>query len=333
MIPFKFNPLGTSLKIPSYISSFKIRGNSLRSMQITPKSTCTVDFGDGTSQTYTAGRSRNVTHSYTASGDYIIQIIGNHSNYHASQNIIEIIELSQSITDCSRMFYNCSELTNIPNSFIIGNNVTICAEMFSGCSSLSSIPADFTFGNAVTDCSYMFDGCTNLTTIEEGFALGSSVTDCSYMFRNTSLNNVPQSLTIPNSVTNCSSMFYRCTNLTTIEEGFALGSSVENCREMFTICSSLITIPSTLIIPATVTNCSIMFSQCIALISDISNIWPDFISSSRISISYMFDNCKKIVGTIPADKLWNSGKTFNATDCFRDCTLLTNYNDIPTVWK
>ena len=47
----------------------------------------------------------------------------------------------------------------------------------------------------------------------------------------------------------------------------------------------------------------------------------------------MFYNCSKIVGTVPADKLWNSGKTFNASGCFSGCILLTNYSEIPSGWK
>ena len=39
------------------ISSFKIQGNSLSSMYITPVEDCVVDFGDGTTQTYTGNNS------------------------------------------------------------------------------------------------------------------------------------------------------------------------------------------------------------------------------------------------------------------------------------
>ena len=47
----------------------------------------------------------------------------------------------------------------------------------------------------------------------------------------------------------------------------------------------------------------------------------------------MFYNCSKVVGAVPADKLWNSGKTFNSSGCFAGCTLLTNYDEIPAGWK
>ena len=176
-------------------------------MYITPVEDCIVDFGDGTRQTYAGNNTlTSVTHSYSESNIYTIKIIGNHSNFRASQNITEIIQISNSIINCSRMFSGCSSLTAIPSS-----------------------------------------------------------------------------LTIPNSVTDCSGMFSNSSNL----------------------------------------------------ISDISNIWPSTWNyTGRINISQMFYGCSKVVGTVPADKLWNSGKTFdNSIGCFYGCTSLTNYDEIPAGWK
>ena len=86
MIPYKFNQLGVSNKKSNNISSFKIQGNSLTSMYITPVEDCVVDFGDGTKQTFTGNnRSTQVTHSYSESNIYTIKIIGNHSTFRASQ--------------------------------------------------------------------------------------------------------------------------------------------------------------------------------------------------------------------------------------------------------
>ena len=155
----------------------------------------------------------------------------------------------------------------------------------------------------------MFSGCYNLTAI-------------------------PSTLTIPDSVANCSRMFNGCSNLTTIPETLIIPNSVTDCSYMFSGCRSLTTIPETLIIPNSVTNCSYMFYSCRSLTSDISNIWPSTWNyTGTINISYMFNSCPKIVGTIPADKLWNSGKTFNSRGCFTGCTSLTNYDEIPAEWK
>ena len=103
---------------------------------------------------------------------------------------------------------------------------------------------------------------------------------------------------------------------------------------MFQNCSSLTAIPSTLIIPDSVKDCAGMFRNCSSLTSDISNIWPSTWNyTGTINISYMFYFCSKIVGTVPADKLWNSGKTFNSSRCFYNCPSLSNYDEIPAVWK
>ena len=240
------------------ISSFKINGNTLNFMFITPVEDCVVDFGDGTKQTFTGNNSSTrVTHSYSESNIYTIKIIGNHSSFRASTNIIELIQFSNTITNCSQMFYSCKSLTTIPETLILGNSVT--------------------------DCSSMFYYCSNLTTIPETFTIPNSVTDCSLMFRS---------------------------------------------------CSSLTEIPSTLRIPDSVTDCSGMFTNCSSLISNISNIWPSTWNyTGTIDLSSMFAGCSKVVGTVPADKLWNSGKTFDSNYCFNGCTSLTNYSEIPAGWK
>ena len=310
MIPYAFNPFGILDKTSQNISSFKIQGNSLTSMYITPVEDCVVDFGDGTKQTYTGNnKSTNVNHYYSESNIYTIKIIGNHSNFRASTNIIEIIQISNSITNCSNMFYNCRSLTTIPETLIIPNSVTDCSYMFYGCSKITEIPETLTIPDSVTNCSSMFENCSSLTAIPETFTLGNSVTNCSQMFIYCqSLTEIPSTLIIPNSVTDCSSMFSEC--------------------------RSLITIPSTFTIPNSVTNCPSMFNKCSSLTSDISNIWPStWNSTGTINLNYMFYNCSKIVGTVPADKLWNSGKTFNSYCCFTDCPSLSNYDEIPAGWK
>ena len=129
-------------------------------------------------------------------------------------------------------------------------------------------------------------------------------------------------------------MFFVCSSLTKIPSTFTLGNSDTNCADMFYSCSKITAIPETLTIPNSVTDCAQMFSSCSSLISDISNIWPSTWNyAGTITISYMFYNCSKVVGTVPADKLWNSGKTFNSTRCFTSCTSLTNYAEIPFAWK
>lgn len=167
MIPYKFNQLGVSNNKSNNISSFKIQGNSLTSMYITPVEDCVVDFGDGTKQTYTGNNLLTpVTHSYSESNIYTIKITGNHSNFYASKNIIEIIQISNSVTDCSSMFQDCSSLTTIPSSLTIPDSVTNCSSMFSNCTSLTSDisniwPSTWNYTRTI-NLSSMFNSCSKI---------------------------------------------------------------------------------------------------------------------------------------------------------------------------
>ena len=303
MIPTKANPFGYK---KFNISSFKVFGSSLTNFKLTTKRECVVDFGDGTIQNF-SGTDENITHNYSSEAEYIITITGNHSTFQAPSETIKAIQLSNTITNCGQMFYGCSSLTTISETFTIPNSVTMCWRMFYGCSSLTTIPSTLTIPN--------------------------SVIDCSSMFFDTRLTEIPSTFTIPNSVTYCSSMFRDCSSLTEIPSTLTIGNSVINCTGMFYGCSSLTTIPSTFTIPNSVTDCSYMFYRCSSLISDISNILSDEFTATSIKLNYMFYRCSKITGTAPADKLWNSNKTFESVKCFYNCTSLTNYDEIPATWK
>ena len=345
-IPCKTNPMGKTKEYFSLIVKPGVLGdmtygftpywNSGRYCRV-------LDWGDGTSEDAVTNGAV-LTHTYSVAGTYEIKIVADcykiifgkntaYSKliYKMNGNVFKLGNLTSTVY----MFENCSSLTEIPETLTIPNSVTDCSNMFENCSSLTAIPETLTIPNSVTDCSYMFYYCSSLTAIPSTFTLGNSVIDCMFMFSScTSLITIPETLTIPNSVTDCRYMFSSCSSLTTIPSTFTLGNSVIGCMFMFNDCTSLITIPETLTIPNSVTDCSHMFENCSSLTSDISNIWPStWNSTGRIDVSYMFYNCPKVVGTVPADKLWNSRKTFNSYCCFRNCTSLDNYDEIPAGWK
>lgn len=186
----------------------------------------------------------------------------------------------------------------------------------------------------------MFRNCTKLSEISENFIIPNSVTNCSYMFSGcSSLTSIPKHLSIPNSVTNCSNMFGGCSNLIEVEAGFTLGNSLIDCSYMFSNCQNLTTIPPSMKLPNCIQTCQSMFNYDFSqLSSDISYIWPDeFEYTGTINLQFMFGAVLAshipVTGIIPADKLWNSSKTFNSSFCFAACTSLTNYDEIPADWK
>ena len=170
----------------------------------------TIDWGDGTIETFTTASTDVNTHTYTDGYDY---------------HLITISGLTVIDDD---VFRNCIGLTSVT----IGNGVTsIGVQVFKGCNSLTSV----TIGNGVTsiggvifaDCSGLtsimipdsvtkigsgaFSGCSGLTSI----MIPDSVTKIdSYLFKNC---NSLTSIVIPDSVTLIDdSAFLGCYKLTSI---------------------------------------------------------------------------------------------------------------------
>ena len=139
--------------------------------------------------------------------------------------------------------------------------------------------------------------------------------------------------------------FYFYTNINRDENATSLTLSVKsNGRAKVyasdvSNCPNLTTIPSSMKLPNCIQTCQSMFNYDFSqLSSDISYIWPDeFEYTGTIDLQFMFGAVLAshipVTGTVPADKLWNSGKTFNSLFCFAACTSLTNYDEIPADWK
>ena len=311
--------LGFIKKKVTNVTKFKVSGNSVNGFNIKTVEDCYVDWGDNTEPQIMLGPNdtgNTQRHTYTDGlTEHIISITGNHKGLRLPRTApIELISLSDTITQLNDTCNDCSNLTIIASTCIIPPNVQDCSSMFENCTKLSEISENFIIPNSVTNCSSMFSGCSSLTSI-------------------------PKHLSIPNSVTNCSHMFADCSNLIEVEAGFTLGNSLVDCSSMFSYCSNLTTIPPSMKLPNCIQTCQNMFYYDFSqLSSDISYIWPDeFEYTGTIDLSHMFGSIMAshvpVTGTVPADKLWNSGKTFNSSYCFTSCTSLTNYSEIPAGWK
>lgn len=144
----------------------------------------TIDWGDGTVETFDTASTTVNTHTYTDG---------------KTEHTIAISGLT-SIGDSA--FRSCSRLTSVT----ISNSVTsINYAAFNGCSSLTSA----TIGNSVTRIEgAAFSWCNSLTSV----TIGNSVTSISWdVFNNCSSLT---SVTIPNSVTSIdSAAFKNCSSL------------------------------------------------------------------------------------------------------------------------
>lgn len=116
---------------------------------------------------------------------------------------------TENVTNMSRVFEECSNLTEIPS--LNTSKAKNMPGMFYSCSALTTIPQLDT--SKVVDMLGMFNGCTNLTSIP--LLDTSNVTNMNYMFNNcVSLATIPQLDT--SKVASMQYMFSECNALTTV---------------------------------------------------------------------------------------------------------------------
>ena len=279
----------------------------------TAANTVTVNWGDGTTDTWISTSQETKSHIYTgvtdssvyditiscSSGTYIFNtyITGSYTN---NQDCIYTnIKLSNNVTTLgSSCFYNCTSLQSIT----IPNSVTsLGSGCFNGCYSLQSITIPSGVTSLETSCFY---NCYSLQSITIPNSVTSLGSQCFYGCYSL------QSITIPNSVTTLgSSCFYNCTSLQSITIPNSVTTLGSNC---FYNCTSL---QSITILNSDTTLGSGCFNNCFSLQSITI---PSGVTSLE---SQCFYNCYSLQSiNIP------SGVTSLGSSCFYGCYSLQSIN-------
>ena len=337
-------------ELKPFITEWTVEAGDSITLPIRGKCNFTVDYGDGTGvYKVTSATNENRIHTYENAGTYTVTIKGscdqfvfNLDNVTSKDKITKIVQWGdlgvialyfgnctnlsgnipepsinsfKNITSFREIFISCSNLTGeIPgNLFRKCPNVTSFYGTFKGCSGLTGTIPKNLFSNCtkLTELCYTFNGCQNITgTISSDlFKNNINVTNLGGIFNGCSNltgeipSNLLENLT---KVTNVGGMFFNCSNLTgNIPESlFANCPNITSFRETFLNCRSLTgEIPQNL------------FSNCLNV--------SDFYGT--------FSNCTGLSGN--AIDLWNRDNVKSSQYCYRNCTQLSNYNDIPSGWK
>lgn len=142
------------------------------------------------------------------------------------------------LTDCTYMFYGCTNLTNISNLKNL-KKITNANAVFSGCSKITNADLTSWSGEAITSYLGLFTGCSSLTSVnisdlktQNGASTASMFNGCSLLKNITS--NDTQIVS-----TSVSKMFYNCSALTTLDLSWLVTTTAVDCTQMFYRCSKL----------------------------------------------------------------------------------------------
>ena len=203
---------------------------------------CTIDWGDGTVETFETASTEVNTHTYTDGFEYHLISLSNYtvvdSDSFSYCSGLTSVTIGNSVTSISdNAFRDCSGLTSI----IIPDSVTSIGDnAFFGCSGLTSV----TIPDSVTGIGYQaFYNCSSLTSV----TIPDSVTTISFATFSGCIGLT--SVTIGNSVRNIgSSAFENCSSLTSV----TIPDSVTFMGDyVFSGCSGLKTVKISAINPPT----------------------------------------------------------------------------------
>ena len=232
------------------------------------------------------------------------------------------------VTGFDGTFVECTGLTSIPQGlFDKCSNVTSFEGAFNGCTALASIPEGlFDYNTKVTSFSQLFGGCTGLTSIPQGlFDKCTEVTSFQGVFQYCSaLANIPAGLFDNNIKVTDAGYIFAWSGITEVPEGlFDKCPDIEYFSGLFVECKNLKSLPVNL-----------------------------FDNNKKAKNFYQaFRDCTKLTGESPYTIINVDGtdvkvhlyerssypQYFTAPTvssvCFQNCTALTDYDNIPTIWK
>ena len=281
-----------------------------------------VNYGDGTgNKEVTSATDEDATHTYTNEGTYIVTITGECPAFsfnaipESKDKITKIIQWGDVFyqTDGIKLalnvnFRNCVNLSDpipepLKNTFAKINSLEY---LFSGCTSITEIPPKLFYNSNVSSYSNCFSGCINLQYIPENLFIKCNKAtnfDCTFQSCST-ITEIPNSL------------FKNCPNATYFRNTFN-GSKIEKIpSDLFKNCPN-------------VTHFTECFLECRALKEVPENLFDN--CNQIIDCYRMFARCYGVTGNAP--RLWEKSTITRPHWCFTGCTNLSNYSEIPDLWK
>jgi surface protein len=182
-------------------------GDTTIEMPLAGTVNCTIDWGDGTSDSYTTTGTK--THTYASGGVYTVRVSGTLTGFGANLSRPELTACLSfgeiGLTSLFNAFRQCANLTQVPTRLPQTSAVTTIQAMFNGATSFNQDISGWDT-SSVTNMQGLFVDATSFNQ-NIGSWNTSNVTNMRNMFINASSFNQPIGSWDTSSVTNMSDMF------------------------------------------------------------------------------------------------------------------------------
>ena len=222
------------------------------------------------------------------------------------------------------IFKLCIGATNFTRTFFSNQITSIPSVLFDNCAKVTTFTFTFNSNYLTSIPQGLFDNCTKVTTFQETFTYNQITSIPVGLFNNNTLVTTFYRAFAINQITSIpQGLFDNCNLVTSFQETFQQ--------------NLLITIPENLFLYNVLsTNYSSTFRNALESGCTMPTVMFDLTQISKVtSWVNMFSQVyvgKSPLGTV--QDIWNYASVSSLkTDCFKNCTLLTNYNDIPNEWK
>jgi len=285
---------------------------------------CTIDWGDGTSDSYTTTGTK--THTYASAGVYTVRVSGTLTRFGDNLSRPELTACLSfgeiGLTNLANAFRGCANLTHVPSSLPKTSSVTSTANMFLNATAFNQNIGSWDT-SSVTNMAGMFSLASAFNQ-NIGSWNTSNVTNMPNMFNGASSFNQPIGSWDTSSVTSTGNMFLNATAFNQ-NIGSWNTSSITNMAGMFALASAFnqnIGSWNT----SNATNMQDMFNQALAFNQPIGS-WD---TSSVTNMSNMFLAAAAFNQNINS---WNVSSVTNMAGMFAAPVGVNGFNQPLNSWN
>lgn len=244
-----------------------------------------------------------------------------------SPTLLKYIDRGDDRVKFAYLFFGCYRLTSISEYLFAGFSKCVdnmFNSTFLDCSNLTSVPEELFSdinGSATSMFYSTFSGCGSLEAIPKRLFAGVKGS-ASHLFCNT---------------------FAYCYSLTTVPEGLFAGiegNATYMFGNVFFSCKNILTIPNNLFSGVSESSYGLFmnsFYNCESLLAIPEGLFAGVSGEASFLFSKTFFGCKSLKGATPmvqGKKLWKLATgDKQGQECFRGCTGLADYKEIPDTWK